>query len=1356
MINVSDQLLKESKENQDYYVTANVTLADGTKLPLKKEDFYLDGNGIVDSADSSSFPVGVAIEKTATLSLVNDEEQFSGYSFNQAVFAIYMNLELSDGKVETFKRGSFIVCKKPAIDEEINLTLLDYMSKTDRSYETNLTFPCTAGDVLQDSCQTCGIALGDATFKNSDFRVMKKPTGTTHRAVIGMVAALAGGNARIDENDLLRIVTYQATPKVVEFEETPWLDTNGNNIYDIEGNEIITIKEKVTIGLNLAEGIDDVQTDIDIITVTGVKYTEDEQDYIYGQEGYLIDLKENQLLAGNAEDGVNRIGRILTGFQILPFSVSSIPIGYATFGDAVQFEDYRGNVYRSYATDIEFLFADSTNFSCKAKSVESQRAEYPDENKVLIEQAKEDARQKMTAYDIKLKQMNELAANTLGFYFTIETLADASAIVYRHDKATLKESKIIYKNGIDGFFLSVDGGETWKSGFDSNGDAVLNILYAIGIQAEYINTRGLTAKDNDGNITFRINADTGEVEINGSSVYIGEKRVDKMLEDMNNTIASAKNMTLQLSNDMQTITADSEGNIPNFPTVMTTATVMYGIQNITGDCSYTVTKADGVTGSWNATTHTYTVTGLTADDGWVDIKATYLVNLSITKRFTVSKQRSGKPGSAGKGIKGTPKSQYQVSESGTTAPTVTWSDVVPETKEGQFLWTKTVTEYTDGTSTTGYSVAYIGKNGTNGTNGTDGNGVIGTEVTYQASNNGTTPPTGEWSTTPPSAKEGQYIWTRVVTKYSKSSPVTAYSVGKIGENGKQLYTWRKYASMSDGSDTTDSPDYVKLLDSTGSLILDSTGAEIYTITEAIYVGIADNKTTETPSDNPKDYIWSRFRGEDGADGIGIPGENGETSYIHTAYANSIDGTVDFSTTDTDRIYIGHYTDFEKPDSSDPTKYTWARMRGEDGVPGRTYYLRANAGILMMGQDKKVSPEKLTVNAYYRDGQGEETAYAGWWKAERSSDSGKTWTTITLNQTEATGACTITYSLQIIGSRGMIRVTCYLDQAKTSIADMQTYSVALDVAALTQEQIVEILSNDGEFKGLYYVNKHLYISLDALLGSCATLGGKKNGNGYLKIQDANGTVKGLIDHSGYTAFTSYEENSKYMKYTGAQLSSDGIFPVNVEKYFDNTVDEITELELWSIDWSDGLSIDASYGSFGELNCYGGTLLPDMLKISDVFTVKKALATGEFFYAEFQKELACRGGIRVYDYPTVTTGYNAYIDINSYKLGKYSSSSERYKVLGSSLSEEFIENLYNIEPIMARYKDGYLEEHDERVGVEFPMFRAEDVDEYFPLAVDHIDGKAENWNERIMIPAMFAMIKQQKQEIELLKQQISKGN
>lgn len=1215
MINVSDQLLKESKENQDYYVTANVTLTDGTKLSLKKENFYLDGNGIVDSADSSSFPVGVAIEKTATLSLVNDEEQFLGYSFNRAVFAIYMNLELSDGKVETFKRGSFIVCKKPAIDEEINLTLLDYMSKTDRSYETNLTFPCTAGEVLQDSCQTCGITLGDATFKNSDFRVMKKPTGTTHRAVIGMVAALAGGNARIDENDLLRIVTYQAAPK-----------------------------EDITIGLKLEEGIDDVQTDIDIITVTGVKYTEDERDYIYGQEGYLIDLKENQLLSGNAEDGVNCIGRILTGFQILPFSVSSIPIGYATFGDAVQFEDYRGNIYRSYATDIEFLFADSTNFSCKAKSVESQGAEYPDENKVLIEQAKEDTRQKMTAYDIKLKQMNELAANTLGFYFTIENLTDGSTIVYRHDKPTLKESKIIYKNGIDGFFLSVDGGETWKSGFDSNGDAVLNILYAIGIQAEYINTRGLTAKDNDGNITFRINADTGEVEINGSSVYIGEKRVDKMLEDMNNTIASAKNMTLQLSNDMQTIASDADGNIPVFPTVATTASVMYGSQDVTNDCSYTITKSDSVTGSWDVNTHTYTVTGLIADNGWVDIKATYLQTLSITRRFTIAKLKAGK-----NGVNGLDGLQGEKGEQG-----------VP------------------------------GKDGKDGTNGVD---------------------------------------------------------------GKTSYFHIKYSSVAN-----------------------PTSSSQMTETPSTYIGTYVDYEPNDSTD-PKKYTWSKFEGSDGKDGIaGTNGTDGKTYYLHIAYANSADGKTGFSVSDgTNKLYIGQYTDTAKTDSTDPTKYTWSKIKGEtgaDGKPGRTYIIEPSCNVLKRGADKNVSPNFLKFNAYYRDGDSATRyAYKGRFVIEETTD-GNTWKTI---YTSSTDEDTVTHYLYTIltnsssetisssnGStigipRDVTNVRCklYASGGTTTLMDMQSVAVVIDVAALTQEQIVEILSNDGEFKGLYYLNGHLYISFDALMGSAATLGGTKNGNGYLKIKDVDNTVKGLIDRSGYTVFTNYEENSKYMKYTGVQFSNDGLFPVNVEKFFDNTVDtEITELELWSIDWSDGLSIDASYGSFDELNCYGGNLIPDMLKISDVFTVKKALATGDFFYAEFQKELSCRGGIRIYDYPTVTTGYNAYIDINSYKLGKYSSSSERYKILGGSLSEEFIENLYNIEPIMARYIDGYLEEHDERVGVYFPMFRAEDVNMYFHLAVDHIDGKAENWNERIMIPAMFAMIKAQKKKIDQQEKLINK--
>ena len=176
------------------------------------------------------------------------------------------------------------------------------------------------------------------------------------------------------------------------------------------------------------------------------------------------------------------------------------------------------------------------------------------------------------------------------------------------------------------------------------GDLIAKILYAHGINADYIDTGALTVRDSDGNIIFQVDMDTKKVIISGDNVVIGGSSLPDKLTKMDNNLPSAKNMTFQLSNDMQAITSDADGNIPVFPTVATTAKVMYGSSDITNDCSYTITKSDSGIGSWDVDTHTYTVTGLSADNGWVDIKATYLINLSITKRFTISKQKAGKYG----------------------------------------------------------------------------------------------------------------------------------------------------------------------------------------------------------------------------------------------------------------------------------------------------------------------------------------------------------------------------------------------------------------------------------------------------------------------------------------------------------------------------------------------------------------------------------------------------------------------------------------------------------------------------------------------------------------------------------------
>lgn len=536
MINVSTQLKKESLTNRNYYVTANVTLSNGTTLKLGKKDFYLSGNSLVDSADSGDFPVGVAIEKTASLSLVNDDGRFDGYNFNAARFVIFLNVQLSD-RIETIKRGTYIVSKKPATASEISLSLLDKMHNADKAYDSNLSFPCTVKELLSECCQQCGITLGDAVFPNADFQIQKVPSNATYRTIIGMCAGIAGGNARIDENDLLRIITFDKT-----FTNTTIYDggtvKNWTNGDDLDGGTLNpwttgTVIDGGTLSNNdyhALFSIQNLQYDVDDVIVTGVKYVEDEAEYMSGQDGYVITI-DNQLLSGNAQAGVEAIGNQLIGLRMRPFSCDGIANGYATFGDPVEFIDTKNRVFRSFVTDIEFVFGGSTSWSCSAKSAEEDASEFIGEQQAVVEQAKKDTEKKLSAYDIKLKQMNELAANTLGFFYTEEMQEDGSVITYRHDKPTLADSKVIYKTGVDGFFLSIDGGQTWKAGFDSNGDAVLNILYAIGIQSEWINTRGFTAKDNNGDVTLRVDADTGRVDIVANSFQLKGKTIKEIANE---------------------------------------------------------------------------------------------------------------------------------------------------------------------------------------------------------------------------------------------------------------------------------------------------------------------------------------------------------------------------------------------------------------------------------------------------------------------------------------------------------------------------------------------------------------------------------------------------------------------------------------------------------------------------------------------------------------------------------------------------------------------------------------------------------------------------------------------------------
>ena len=128
------------------------------------------------------------------------------------------------------------------------------------------------------------------------------------------------------------------------------------------------------------------------------------------------------------------------------------------------------------------------------------------------------------------------------------------------------------------------------------------------------------------------------------------------------------------------------------------------------------------------------------------------------------------------------------------------------------------------------------------------------------------------------------------------------------------------------------------------------------------------------------------------------------------------------------------------------------------------------------------------------------------------------------------------------------------------------------------------------------------------------------------------------------------------------------------------------------------------------------------------------------------------LRLYNLTHVSSGGHLVLSQDGATVAYLSSSSERYKDVQGYL--QCMEQWYNIQPVRARYKDGYLTEDDPFNGKDMPMFLAEDVKKHMPEAAVYKDGKIEDWNYRVMIPAMFAMLKQQKSEIDSLKQELDK--
>lgn len=888
------------------------------------------------------------------------------------------------------------------------------------------------------------------------------------------------------------------------------------------------------------------------------------------------------------------------------------------------------------------------------------------------------------------------------------------------------------------------------------------------------------------------NLDTGEFRLSADAFKVDDQTVEDYINGkIDNATAQIRLLTMQLSNDMCSVATEADGTGGDYSECYTEVMLLIGTTDITDSdkAQYTVNPSAGVDGSWDLTRKRYTVRDMSEDNGSVTITATY-AGITVSKVFSVSKAKAGEPGTNGDSVESITE-YYAVSSSSTVAPSQ-WYKTPPQmTEHNRYLWNYETFIYSDGrTEDTPKHV--IGVYGATGQDGEDGKGISDITKYYLATSqaSGVTTSTYGWTTSVQNMTEQKkYLWNYEIITYTDKTTQTIdpYIIGVYGDkglpgapgtDGRTSYVHIKFSDVPD-------PQYN------------------YQIKEspAKYIGIYVD-FTELDSTSPSRYTWTQFMGDngkDGEDGIGIPGEDGKTSYVHFAYANSADGRTGFSTTDsTNKLYIGQYVDYIQTDSTDPSRYSWSRIKGEDG---RTYILQSDTLVIKQGANNAYTPRSVTFSSFYRDGTtASRTPYSGRFKIEESTNGTSYYTEYTSYYDESSHTHTPTST-----DVKSIRCTLYASGGTSTPLDVQSVAVVRDVDNLTQEEIFNILTDNGRLKGIYMKDGELYISASYILSGILKLGGINNGNGRQDIYDNRGNLIGRLDNNGLTFFYDYFPNGSSYSYKGVVISKNGVQYVQEAIFTDGTQAGYEEEPVITFSSSQ----DGMDGLFKNLDATKATIASAVLN-----NITKMLVSGD---ATFSSKPKFNNGLNVADgnvqFPgwkfngrflestdghvkirdkdgiarlesgnfQIMYGLDLYLagqsgsgdfgdggnPFNIYGLGTAvgsnlvingnsvyrSSSSKRYKTIGRNVSEEDIEKWYQIQPVWAKYKNDYVNRNSSCFNKAMPMLIAEDVETYLPTAaVKNEEGLTDDWSERILIPAMFAMIKSQKEQIDAMKKEI----
>lgn len=505
MLSASQDFREKLIKGSPVYSKARITLIDGTIMYLDSKDFLFGKSGFrinTATSNSSSFDIGACIVGQLDLKILNYNGQFDIYSFDKARVEVWVYMSLSGDSIESIKKGVFYVDTQDFNGGVVSLTCYDKLMSFSTDY--------IGGSVTQSASQWVNelanrhnLSVKNSRFNNSTLE-LTLPTDKTYTdlQLLNYILQCTGNYAKVNEDELLEVGWYDIG-KMNSYSTIDAGNFTNPSTNIVDAGDVSDMENTVTIysGGTFEERKDDKYIihlfdstiGIDDVVVTGVRtILDDDVSVLAGSEGYVLKVENNPFITNaNQQDITDRLWSVCQGLAFRPMSITTLNDPLIQTGDIMQAQ-INGNTYTSFVTNISYTQAGHTEIQCSAESPTKNSTKIGSKPLGVDKKVNGIVDKRLTAYDIGVQMLTNLITQSMGLYETAEVQEDGSTIYIMHDKPNLSDSMKLWKMTADGFVVSNDGGVTWNSGWDINGNAVMNILSVIGINFDWAKGGTLT------------------------------------------------------------------------------------------------------------------------------------------------------------------------------------------------------------------------------------------------------------------------------------------------------------------------------------------------------------------------------------------------------------------------------------------------------------------------------------------------------------------------------------------------------------------------------------------------------------------------------------------------------------------------------------------------------------------------------------------------------------------------------------------------------------------------------------------------------------------------------------------------